>query len=114
MGFKSQKFENVIVISPETVKIISDNSVEFRDELADILKTEDEVILDLSGVRFIDSSGLGALINCYKNLDKRKDIILCGLNKELNSLFAITRLDRIFNIYNSKKEALADRDIFPS
>ncbi|GJQ63114.1 MAG: anti-sigma factor antagonist [Melioribacteraceae bacterium] len=109
MNFTNESFDDIVVVTPRIKEITSDNSLEFRDKLSGILKENTEVILDLCEIGFIDSSGLGALINCYKNLDRRKDIILCGMNQQVVSLFAITHLDKIFNIYTNREEAIKSR-----
>lgn len=109
MDFTNENFNDILVVTPRLKEINIDNSLEFRDKLSGILKDNQEVILDLCEIGFIDSSGLGALINCYKNLDRRKDIILCGMNQQVISLFAITHLDRIFNIYTTREDALKAR-----
>jgi anti-sigma B factor antagonist len=66
------------------------------------------LILDLSGVRFIDSSGLGALLSGYKNAGLRQaGFVLTGLQPRVQSMFELTRLQRVFEIYATIDDALA-------
>lgn len=109
MHFSTEILNGVTIVIPEVKRIISDNAVEFKNKLNSYLEENPEIVLDLCNVLFIDSSGLGALINCYKHLDRKKDLVLCGMNKSVNSLFRITRLDRTFNIYRNRKEAVESR-----
>jgi anti-sigma B factor antagonist len=65
------------------------------------------VIMDLSGITFLDSSGLGALIALLKRTtESGGDIKLAGLRKEIRLVFEITRAYKIFDIFDSVEEAL--------
>ena len=66
------------------------------------------VLVDLAEVRFIDSSGLGALVSGFKNAVAYKGALaLSGFQDQVRSMFELTRLNRVFDIYVSEEEALA-------
>lgn len=66
------------------------------------------VVVDLQQVRFIDSSGLGALVSGYKNaVSHRGRLALSGLQEQVNSMFELTRLSRVFDIFPVNDDALA-------
>jgi anti-sigma B factor antagonist len=66
-----------------------------------------DVLVDLGAVRFIDSSGLGALVSGFKNAVFYKGrLALSGLQEQVQSMFELTRLTRVFEIYLSGQEAL--------
>jgi anti-sigma B factor antagonist len=80
---------------------------EFRQGLIEFIhKGQVFLILDLSDVEFIDSSGLGALVATLKTLGGQGDLVICGVQKPLLVLFELTRLDRVFRLYNDSKEAI--------
>jgi anti-sigma B factor antagonist len=63
-------------------------------------------IVDVSSVSFIDSMGLGAMISLLrKTREKGGDVKLCGINKEIKEIFEITRLNKLFEVYEGVKEA---------
>jgi anti-sigma B factor antagonist len=65
------------------------------------------VLVDLAEVRFIDSSGLGALVSGFKNAVSYKgSLALSGFQDQVSSMFELTRLNRVFDIYASEQEAL--------
>jgi anti-sigma B factor antagonist len=65
------------------------------------------LVIDLSAVRFVDSSGLGALVSGFKNASARDGSLkLCGLQPQVRSMFELTRLHRVFEIFASMDEAL--------
>ncbi|OVE80530.1 hypothetical protein BVY03_06115 [bacterium K02(2017)] len=66
-----------------------------------------DLIFDFSEITFIDSSCLGILVSATKNLRESKgDIKLSNLSEDVRSIFQITRLDRIFEIFDLKNEAI--------
>ena len=80
---------------------------EFRQGLIDFIqKGQVFLVLDLSDVEFIDSSGLGTFVSTLKTLGGQGDLVICGAQKPLLFLFELTRLDRVFRLYNDPKEAI--------
>ena len=65
------------------------------------------MILDLSGVIFIDSSGLGAVVAAMKQLNGVRKLDLAGLTSNVDKVFRLTRMDTVFRIYPSLDDALA-------
>lgn len=64
------------------------------------------IVLDLSNVGFLDSSGLGAIVSSFQALNGRGEFVLCGVHGAVASLFKLTRMDKIFKIYANLEEAL--------
>lgn len=90
-------------------RIDAHNSAELKDFLQHLMENgQISLIVDLAAVRFIDSSGLGALLSGYKNASLRQgNLILAGLQPRVQSMFELTRLHRVFEIYPSLDQALA-------
>jgi len=76
------------------------NCEELKEKLLDILKAgQDQIIVDLKNVDFIDSSGLGALVFGLRRAKRREgELKITGLRPQVRSMFEITRLHRIFKI----------------
>ena len=63
--------------------------------------------LDFSGLDFMDSTGLGALVSCVKALEGKGEFVLFGMRDSVRKIFTITRLDRgVFKILSNKTDAL--------
>ncbi len=62
--------------------------------------------MDMSGVRFIDSSGLGVLVTTMKRIGNNGKIGLWGLSKEVKALFELTQLYKVFDIFEVENDAL--------
>lgn len=64
------------------------------------------LILDMTGVRYVDSSGLGTLIGAYVSFEKRfKHVLLAGLNDRIWTLFHTCKIEELFTRYPSVADA---------
>jgi anti-sigma B factor antagonist len=59
----------------------------------------DTVLLDLSEVEFLDSSGLGAVVAARKLLGQNHHLALAGLQPAVEKVLRLTHMDRVFPIY---------------
>lgn len=75
------------------------------DELT--AKKAPKVVLDLTAVNYIDSSGLATLIEVLRRMKKYEGRLrLCGLSEKIRSLFEITKLTKLFEMFGTEREAL--------
>jgi anti-sigma B factor antagonist len=59
------------------------------------------LVIDMSDVDFIDSSGLGSLVSCLRSVNKSGgDIKITSLQDHVRAIFELTRLHRIFQIFD--------------
>lgn len=69
--------------------------------------TTGKVVVDMSAVELIDSAGLGLLIAMLKQMAARgDDLKLAGLRKAVRMVFEMTRMHRIFEVFDSVDEAI--------
>jgi anti-sigma B factor antagonist len=67
------------------------------------------LVIDLSAVSYMDSSGIGTLVEVFRRVNAYKGkLALCGLNDRVHSVFEITKLDKFFKIFPSESEAMAE------
>jgi anti-sigma B factor antagonist len=78
-------------------RIVSATAQDLRSTVRDLIPGTKKVVLDLTNVSYMDSSGLGALVSIYLTA-KRQDceLKLIHLNQRLKELFRLTRLAPIF------------------
>lgn len=102
-----QKENNVVVISLEGTLDVGKQTNFKEDLLKNVLSESSRVVLDFRKVDFIDSACLGALVAITRQLrSKGGDVCLAGLISEVQSIIQITRLDKIFKVYDELDEAL--------
>jgi anti-sigma B factor antagonist len=66
-----------------------------------------KIFIDLQKVNYIDSSGIGILINTAKLLRKQKgDIVMANVSDDIKSIFKVIKLEDFISIYNSEVEAV--------
>lgn len=66
-----------------------------------------KVIINLSGVDFIDSSGLSALVKALKHCRQNNgDLYLCNPQQAVSTIFELTRFDKAFSIYTDEQNAI--------
>lgn len=71
-----------------------------------VLARPKKLILNLSGVPYMDSSGVGTLVEVFRRVSSYKGaMILCGLTTRVRSVLEITKLDRFFTICQTEEEA---------
>jgi anti-anti-sigma factor len=94
----------------DTIKVITPKgrldvttAADFRRQVNDIamLSSPPEyLIVDLQQINFMDSSGLGALVSALKSIrNSNGDMVICGANEQVQMLFELTSMTKIFKIF---------------
>lgn len=96
------------VIAVGEARIDAAVAIQFKDAMrATLSPSARRVILDLSTVEFIDSSGLGAIVAAMKAIAPGQRLDLAGLTPMVAKVFHLTRMDTIFALYPTLEEAEA-------
>lgn len=107
LEFKAEKIGDVAVVAIPLRTLEEENVSGFIRNIGPHVKTNDKIVLDMSRIQFIDSSGCGALMACARDLARKKGgISLCGVNKQVSATFRLMRLDRRFCFAKTKEEAV--------
>ena len=97
-----------LVITVLESRLDAKGAVEFKTMVTEWINRGYRVIvLNLAAVRFMDSSGLGAIVSTLKVLGRDGNLVLCGVTDPVMNLFTLTRMDRVFQMFTSESEALA-------
>ncbi|MFO1417561.1 MAG: STAS domain-containing protein [Methylotetracoccus sp.] len=100
MNLELDRVDERSIVRVNEERVDAHNSGELKEYLLDTLETGVTIlVVDLAAVRFIDSSGLGALLSGYKNANlRRARFVLAGLQSRVQSMFELTRLHQVFEI----------------
>ncbi len=80
----------------------ADSVKEMKDEIEAFSKLSTNIIFDLQQVKFIDSSGIGAIVFLYKRMaTKGFSVAVSGLTKQPLELFQMLFLDKTINCYQN-------------
>ena len=97
-----------VFLAPKTKEIGADIADSFKAEaLAALPEGGAKVLMDLSEVEFMDSSGLSSLVAIMKRTRPGGRLVLFGLRPGVEEILRLTRLDAVFQIRRSEAEALA-------
>lgn len=108
MNLNIETRNEVIIINVKEERLDAHNSGELKSEMQRLFEEGNKnILVDLHDVRFIDSSGLGALVSGFKNaISHQGNLKLSTLQTQVKSMFELTRLHRVFEIFPSTAEAL--------
>jgi anti-sigma B factor antagonist len=102
-----EKVGDVAIAGLPVEELDASNAGEFKRDMAPLLDANPRLVLDLSRLRFVDSSGLGAFISCLRKLNaKGGDLKLCGMSKQVRAVFELVRMHRVFDILGTKDDAV--------
>jgi anti-sigma B factor antagonist len=103
--------DNARIITVGADRIDAAVAIRFKEDMrAQTDGGPDRVILDLSAVQFIDSSGLGAIVASMKQLAGHRRLDLAGLTPVVEKVFRLTRMDSVFRLYASVPDARSAAD----
>ena len=110
MNITTRKETSASVFEVLDDRIDSSVALDFKEHLCRAIdRGQFEVVLDLSRVTFIDSSGIGAIVGVFKHLGTRGTFSVAGLTRSVAQVFKLTRMDKVFDVYSSVEEALASQ-----
>lgn len=99
---------SVLVVEYGEENLDASNVRDFRDSIEKIIKNQSKVVLDMSRLKFVDSSGLGALIACLRDTNSRKgDFRLSAMSRSVLALFELMRMHRVFSIHDTVDGAVS-------
>ncbi|MEC7762762.1 MAG: STAS domain-containing protein [Pseudomonadota bacterium] len=108
MELGSRDIGDTRIVRVDESRIDAAVAIQFKDQMRALIDDgPDRVVLDLSGVSFVDSSGLGAIVAAMKQAGKPQRLELAGLTRSVAKVFALTRMDRVFTIHESVDVILA-------
>jgi anti-sigma B factor antagonist len=87
---------------------MGDASMALRDSVRELIAAGHmKILLNLSGVAFMDSAGIGELVSGYVSAtNKQGTLKLCQLTKRIRDLLQVTRLYNVLPIYEWEEDAL--------
>lgn len=91
---------DLLIVRVREQRIDAAGAIDFKDRMRDLTADNQcRVMLDLSDVTFIDSSGLGAVVAVRKSLGPDRPLDLAGLTPAVEKVFRLTRMDTVFTIH---------------
>jgi anti-sigma B factor antagonist len=108
LNIQERESGGVTILDMNGKVTIGEGSVALRSAIRGLLeKGKKKILLNLAGVGYIDSSGIGELVASFTAINKEGgQLKLLNLTQKLQDLLAITKLLTVFDVYESEAEAL--------
>jgi anti-sigma B factor antagonist len=108
LKIETRQADGVTIMSCQGRIVFGEEAAILRENLKRVLSSTRQVVLNLSGVSYIDSGGLGTLVGVYSSARAAgADIKLAGLGQRLRDVLQITKLVTVFEVYDTEQEAIA-------
>ncbi len=107
MELQSELHGEILVIRAMDDRIDAAGAIQFKERMRGLVEVPSaRVVLDMSRVGFLDSSGLGAVVAVLKALGPLRRLELAGLTPTVEKVFRLTRMDSVFIIHKLLPEGL--------
>ncbi|KJS42636.1 MAG: anti-anti-sigma factor [Roseovarius sp. BRH_c41] len=101
MDLQSTQYSQMTIITVGEARIDAAAAIRFKDAMRAATATgAGHVVLDLSNVTFVDSSGLGAIVAAMKQMGGARRLDLAGLTPDVAKVFRLTRMESVFTIHD--------------
>jgi len=109
LTISSREVDGVTVLDLSGRITLGEGSVQLRDAVRGLIsKGTKGILLNLSDVNYIDSSGLGELVSAFTTAKNQgADVKLLGLTKKVKDVLQLTKLYTVFDIYDDEASAIA-------
>lgn len=99
MNIAARLGSDLLIARVEESRIDAASAIRFKDRMRELVAdAPPRVVLDLTQVSFLDSSGLGALVAVLKMLAPPRRLELAGLGPAVEKVLRLTRMDSVFTV----------------
>jgi anti-sigma B factor antagonist len=109
MDIKERVVDGVSILDLAGKIVLGEGDMQIKERIRELLNDgQKRILLNLEGVSYIDSAGLGALISSYTTTRREGgNLKLVNLTKRIQDLLAITKLITVFDTFEDEKKAIA-------
>ena len=99
--------EGIILLDLSGRLVAGEEAATLRDAIKHLAVGPVNVILNMEGVDYIDSTGLGGLVICYTSIRKAGGAVkLLNLSRRNIELLVLTKLETVFEVFNDEQDAV--------
>jgi anti-sigma B factor antagonist len=110
MAVKSTTLQSgrIGVIEVKGSLVGGDETDELRSAVSDFVEQGNKaLVIDLSKVDYLNSTAIGVLVSAHTTYSRNGGRVrLCGINKNINNIFVITKLTMVFDVSDTREEAV--------
>jgi anti-sigma B factor antagonist len=107
MQIGQQQIGQVLVVTPEEERLDAAVAGAFKGFMVDAINQgRQKVVLNMANIEFVDSSGLTAIVSTLKSMGLAGgEMVVCGIGNNVAALFKLTRLDKVFRVFDDISQA---------
>lgn len=87
-------------------EVDASSSIELDNAMKSAFETEKKIMVDLSGLDYISSAGLGVFVSHLEDIRSGINLVLFGLNKSVMQVFELLGLPQLIQIANTEEDAM--------
>lgn len=108
MKLTDRELNNIVILEPKGKIMGGPDASLLHDKLYELIENDrKKIVIDLSGVEWMNSTGLGILISSYTTLRNHEgELRLANVTDKIRSLLIITKLVTVFDSHDSVEEAV--------
>ncbi len=108
LEIQQREKEGVVILDMKGRLTVGPETTSFRDRIDQLVSnSQGYVILNMGGIDYVDSTGLGAMVICSTSLRKRGGAVkLLNLNKRNLELLVVTKLATVFDLFADEQDAV--------
>src|SRR6476661_783156 len=108
LRLSTRTIDAVLIIDAGGHIVFGEESASLRDTVKKLIPDNKNIVLNLGGVNYIDSGGLGTLVALYTTAHNAGGSIkLANLTQRVGDLLQVTKLLTVFQVYDSEEKAIA-------
>ena len=109
MNIKEKITDNVAVLNLKGDLVSEEDTIKLKEKIHSLASDKmKNVVVDMSGLDYVNSSGLGTLISALTTMrNAGGDLRLARLGERVENLFVITKLVKVFDTYETVERAVA-------
>jgi anti-sigma B factor antagonist len=102
MNLTADPSGDLLIVRVMEDRIDAASAITFKERMRELIQTPlPRVLLDMSGVNFLDSSGLGAIVSVMKLMGEGRKLELASLTPTVDKVFRLTRMNAFLTIHDA-------------
>jgi anti-sigma B factor antagonist len=107
LKLSTRTVDDILIVDCAGRIVFGEESAELRESVKKLIAQSGRIVLNLAGVSYIDSGGLGTLVALYTTArNAGGSIKLANLTERVSDLLQVTKLLTVFEVFDSEKGAL--------
>ncbi len=107
MQVEDKKEGDVLIVKVLNKRLDAQAVGDFKKKMSEYASNGSHmIVLNISEVDFVDSSGLGAMVSVLKLLGEEGQLVICGTTEPVARMFKLTRMNKVFSMFEGESEAI--------